>query len=359
VILLYGILYAGLNPFHAPANQVSWVAGSNAVRLGEHGTLLASGPFPPSASGERSIEIWLKPSLIEDSNTLLAFYDPAGPHQLWFSQSEADLRIHTQAPAAWRSAKTDQAYIADAFRDGQNTFWTLTIGPSGSAVYRNGALVGKRRSMRLESNDLSGQLVVGNSPISHESWSGVLSGLAIYDTALNGTQVARHYTSWKQTRSPAVASDDACIALYLFNEHSGTVIHNKVGRGNDLFVPPIFLVLRQTLLDPVWNAFTWSPGFWEDAVINIAGFIPFGCCFCAYFSIRKIHPPIFKATLLGSAVSLSIEILQSHLPTRDSSMSDVITNAVGSLLGALAYRGMMRETLDAVVTWTVRVLNRW
>jgi hypothetical protein len=358
LILLCGVLYAGLHPFHAPANQVAWVANADAVRFGDYGTILSSGSFPPPAFGgaERSIEIWAQPGLVEDSNTLVAFYAPARLRQLSLTQAESDLEIRIQSSSAWRSAKTERINIADAFRDGKSAFWTVTFGQSGTAIYRDGALV-RRSSLKLSSSEFSGQLVVGNSPIFSDSWSGVLRGLAIYDIALDGAQVGRHYASWTKGEAPALTPDDACIALYLFNEHAGRVVHNRVRSENNLYIPPKYLVLRQTVLDPVWRAFNWSRGFWKDAFINVAGFIPFGYFFCAYFAARGLGLPALRASALGAAVSVSIELTQASLPTRDSSMSDLINNILGSVLGASVYRGVVRQAFDRVMSRIVGAVN--
>ncbi len=335
-----------------------WVADANAVRLGEHGTILSSGTFPPPVSGgvERSIEFWVKPGKVKDSSTLVGFYSPLSPRQLSISQSDSDLEIHIQSSNAWRNVKTEKTYIDDAFRDGKSAFWTVTFGQSGTAVYRDGAIV-RSSPLRPSIGELSGRLVMGNSPIFSDGWSGVLRGLAIYDTALDPAQIVRHYSSWTKGEAPALTSDDVCIALYLFNEHAGRAVHNKVRSDYDLYIPPNFTVLRQTVLDPVWRAFDWSRGFWEDAFINVGGFIPFGCCFCAWFSARKLPWPALCASALGAAVSLCIELTQAHLPTRDSSMSDLINNILGTVIGAAAYRGAGARAFDRVMSWIVDAAN--
>ena len=356
-VLLLGVLYAGLKPFHAPANQVAWVVNGNAVRFGEHGTILSSGSFPTPASGgaERSLEIWVQPGKVEDSNTLLAFYDPAYPRQVSINQAESDLEIRIQSSAAWRSAKANRINIGDAFRDRKRAFWAVTFGQSGTAVYRDGVLV-RSTPIRLSGSDVSGRLVVGNSPIFDDSWTGVLSGLAIYNAALNGTQIARHYQTWTTGARPVLFSDDLCIALYLFNEHAGQVVHNRVRPEHDLYIPLRYMVLRQTVLDPIWRAFNWSSGFWKDAFINIAGFVPFGCFFCAYFSVVGFRRPALLAATFGGAVSALIELTQTQLPTRDSSMSDLINNILGSVLGVLAYRTFERA-IRRGMSWVTAVVK--
>lgn len=358
LVSLCVVLYAGLHPFHSPANQVAWVASADAVRFGEYGTILSSGSFPPPGFGgaERSIEIWAQPGRVEDSNTLVAFYSPASARQLSLLQSESDLEIRIQSSSAWRSVKIGRTYIDDAFRDGKSAFWTVTFGQSGTAVYRDGALI-RKSPMRPSSNEISGRLVVGNSPIFSDSWSGVLRGLAIYDTRLDEAQIARHYSSWTKRKAPALTSDDACIALYLFDEHAGRVVHNRVRSENDLYIPSKFMILRQTVLDPVWRAFNWSRGFWQDAFINVVGFIPFGCFFCAYFSARRLRSPALRASVVGAAVSALIELTQALLPTRDSSMADLINNILGSILGAAAYRGTGALAFDRVMSWIIGAVN--
>ena len=73
-----------------------------------------------------------------------------------------------------------------------------------------------------------------------------------------------------------------------------------------------------------------------------SGFVPFGISFAAYFSVAR---PVRRAALLtialGLSVSLTIEILQAFLPNRDSGTSDLITNTLGTWIGAASYRGLV------------------
>jgi glycopeptide antibiotics resistance protein len=75
--------------------------------------------------------------------------------------------------------------------------------------------------------------------------------------------------------------------------------------------------------------------------INIIGFIPLGYFLFLVFNLysqplktsawRLIIPAIFG----GITVSLIIETLQVYLPTRISSLSDLIFNTIGSGLGII------------------------
>jgi hypothetical protein len=334
------VLYAGLYPFHVPPNEVEWIGSVNGLRFGEHASIRSTRPFAAPEHGGRTIELWIEPGITDDSNTILAFDSPSSPRGLAFSQSDSDLEIRIESSSAWRHETSSKLYIDNAFRGGGPAFWTVVFGPFGTEVFKNGKII-RWAQLKATGNEMSGQLLVGNSAIFSNSWSGTLRGLAIYDSALTPSQVWQHFVGWTSRGAPQIAPGDVCTALYLFDEHNGAIAHSRAGIQNDLEIPSRFTVLRKTTLDPVWRAFNWGRGFWEDALINVTGFVPFGCLFCAYFSDRGVRSPMLCAIIVGVAASTTIELGQVFLPTRDSSMDDLINNSLGAALGAALYRGRL------------------
>jgi VanZ family protein len=80
-----------------------------------------------------------------------------------------------------------------------------------------------------------------------------------------------------------------------------------------------------------------------DTVVNILGFKPLGFFLCAYPEDGKHHSPrnaLAWAVILGTLTSLGIELLQVFLPSRDSSLPDVVNNVIGTTAGAFLQLGV-------------------
>ena len=337
--VLSGILLAGLWPFHSPQNDVTWLAGNRGVHFGRHGTILSSSEFK-LARGEgelaRSLEIWLTPASVwENPSTLLAFYNPDGPGQFALRQSFEALALETDFRTEPHEVGGARPLLDHVFWPKRSVFITITSGPQRTAVWVNGSLAQTASPFPLDS---SGTLVVATSPVADDSWPGDLQGLAIYNSELTQEKILSHYKTWTAMGRPQLTENDHTVALYLFDEGHGSIIHNRSSTGIDLYIPKRYMVLNQRLLKPFWEEFSWDQAYWSAVLVNLAGFVPLGFFFCAYFeSTRQMKQAALATIILGLAVSLVIETLQGFLPTRDSGTTDVITNTLGTWLGTVLY----------------------
>jgi VanZ family protein len=142
------------------------------------------------------------------------------------------------------------------------------------------------------------------------------------------------------------------------------------GEAADLVIPEQFMPYQRVYLgwDPDW---TTRSSEWMDVIVNIVGFMPFGILFifaavkmkclsvlvpeCLSEEISgkkqssngKIVMVVILALVAGFVVSFAIEWLQAYLPSRDSSLRDLITNVLGTFVGAV------------IATLTLRASDRW
>jgi len=346
------ILIAGLWPFHAPKNQVSWLSNGNGLHFGEYGVVFGSleSGFAGSKDGITcSVEIWLQPDHSDIGGTILAFYKPEN-QIVAFSvyQSIDDLSLQRVIVYQQRPKK-NKVYIGHIFRKNNPLFVTLTSSAEGTGVYLNGRLVRTFLRFGLSSEDLTGQLFAGNHPLVEDGWQGQLRGLAIYNRVLTEAQVLQHYEAWTKNQNAEIKNESP-IALYLFNEGSGGIVHNQMNSEADLRIPAHFFVLHAPFLERPWDEFQPSWSYWKNVLINIAGFVPLGFFFCAYFvSVRRLNRAALATIVLGGVVSLTIEVLQAFLPTRDSGMTDIITNTLGTGIGTMLYACKLVQAMLAAV----------
>jgi len=336
-VTLCGMLILGLWPFYSPRNEVHWLEDQNGIRIDRYGTVVSSGDFEPATSDGRScsLEIWLQPQNIWDKGSLLAFYNPMNRRRFSLQQYYTTLVLGRDGEDEYRQSHFD---LDGVFR-GNQAFITVTSDGQATAVYLDGNLIMPSARFGLSLKDLTGTLILANSPMQANSWAGELRGLAIYKGRLTPDQVAQHHQDWMQKGKPSVVEGNPALALYLFDEHTGETIHNQVRSGVDLYIPEWYLVVNQTLLESPWKEFRRKRTHLDDILSNIAGFVPLGFLFCAYFtSVRQFTHGVWATIALGAIVSFTIEVLQAYIPTRDSGLTDVITNTLGTCGGVALYR---------------------
>jgi len=344
LLVLAIILTAGLWPFHAPHNEVGWLSEGKGLRFGRHGSIVSAGPLGGSEtqSNACTLELWMEPVRVDSGHAILGFYDSAsGAVPFGLRQYQRGLvlrRIHQD------SHGEPEIYVGDVFTGMAPAFVTIRSGEHGTSVNVDGKLLRRVPYFSFSIQDISGQLVVGDTPQKSYSWSGMVKGLAVYSRELTDNEVSQEFANWEKSGRPNSADGKGLVARYLFDEGEGNLVHNQVESATNLIIPDRFMVLHQLFLQRPWDEFNNSRRYWKDAAINIVGFIPLGFVFRAYFAtILELKRSTWLTMALGFAVSLTIEVLQSYLPTRDSGMTDLVTNTFGTALGAVFCASVLKN----------------
>jgi VanZ family protein len=82
----------------------------------------------------------------------------------------------------------------------------------------------------------------------------------------------------------------------------------------------------------------WRATSRGDLVANVLLYLPFGFLFAWILAPGRKRPAVLLAAVaFGAALSFGVEILQSGIASRTSSLSDVLLNAAGTALGVAAY----------------------
>jgi hypothetical protein len=352
VIAALMLMYATLWPFNPyPANGVTWLPGANGVRFQHSGVIYSDGPLKPAATqpaGDAcAIEIYLRPGVRKgDVGNFLTFSSDDNPDAVFLRQWQDVLLVDRSRPLHGSGPRFTEFDVDHALRADRTVLVTISSGQQGTAVYIDGKLAGGAGHFRIPRSELYRQIVLGNSPADFQVWHGELYGLAVYDDEISPSDAAAHFAAWTAGSSNAIDASHV-IARYDFRERGGNVIHSEIASAPPLIIPAHFSISRKPLLDSPIDEFEWTASWRKDVIENILGFMPFGFVLCGLFALsRPRGQAILMATLVGGLLSLTVESLQYYIPRRDSSLTDVLTNTTGSLLGALiAHPALVRTAL--------------
>jgi VanZ family protein len=338
ICVLLAITLWPFNPW--PQNEVSWLHDEDGLRLCNYGTIFSAAQFPNEAGAENetfSLEFWMVPWRNEGSTVMFAFYMRENPGQFVVWQNGLDVSVsHTT-----RKPGENNRHLLVAGKviaQNRRTLVTVTAGPKETTLYVNGQAQSSSQSFGLSRKNLTGEFVIGTSPVEGKGWCGVLRGIAIYKNELTAQEVAGHYKTWLLNRAEDTIDKRSIIALYLFRERSGSLVRDAMQPGVNLYIPKYYTIWRQNVLLPPWREFRPEWKYVRDLILNVLAFVPLGLILYPYFLlVRGSRRPLLMSYVTGAGLSLMIEVLQSFLPMRYSGWTDVITNSAGTALGARMY----------------------
>ena len=106
----------------------------------------------------------MQPDHSDIGGTILAFYKPENQIVAFSVHQSIDDLFFQRVIVYRQRPKKSKFYIGHIFRKNNQVFVTITSSAQGTAVYLNGALVRTSPQFGLSSEDLAGQLFVGNHP---------------------------------------------------------------------------------------------------------------------------------------------------------------------------------------------------
>lgn len=327
---------AGLQPFDFfPKNEVSWLAG-NGLRFGDYGQ--AYGTAPLEIEGAEQFTVELIASSFEgvrrSIDSLVSIESQTGTQfaiEIW----TGDLVV-----AGWFRDRTSRTtvftrlFCGGVFRSRNARVIVLTSGSQGFTVYVDGEAQRVFPNLILASRTFDGTLLLGQSAEGHQNWRGTIQGLLISERWLDAKAAHHDYEAWQKYDSARLVGRSQKECLFTFSERIRTAVQHEGNLCTDLTIPENFHPLRRRVLKlPTHEEITNI----SDIGLNLLGFLPLGCLFVWYLRLRggfSIIRVVFITIMIGALSSLSIELLQVYLPSRDSSLLDLIINTLGTALGA-------------------------
>jgi hypothetical protein len=352
VVFLLIILAAGLKPkgFRL-VNKVSWIEGQPGIRFSRFG-IAYTHPLDDLIESQKSdpdgfsMEIALKPASYRGRRFkfILAIHDGNDSEQLIMGQWRSWFIVMNGDDYAYRK-KTKRISVdaANAASPSPTArFITIASGKDGTRIYLDGELVRTQKGLSLKMPPGGdARLLLGNSVYGRHPWRGDIYGLALYRHTVTSREAADNFKRWVEDRSFSYAAGGNAFALYLFDEKAGTRVLNHAGGNLHLEIPSRMRVLERRILALPWKGFGFNRNFIADIIINLFGFMPFG--FILFATLTRLggafekHGVLITVAFCFSA-SFAIEILQAWIPSRSSSMLDLLLNTLGAWAGAISYR---------------------
>lgn len=339
VVVTFVMLWAGLDPKgYRFRNEVEWVEGRAGVRFGrfgrvETGAVLSREQAEALNQNGYALELELDPSPDPHGGfrVLASFHSGDDATQLIVGMWREQLIVMNGDD--YNNKRRLPRIAADTSKFPKRPLLlTINSTSKGTSLYLNGQPVATSAKLHLmlPGEPEAGRLVLGNSASASQPWLGVISFFSLLPRSLTAGEVE---SRWR-TRGEPSASMAEVLLLYRFEEAGGYTIRNHGSLVAPLTIPPRLHALGRRFLQGSMAASTPTHSLTLDTVMNFIGFMPFGVAVAIVLRPRSSGRIVLLTILAGFALSLAIELTQAWMPSRDSSLRDLLLNTAGAPLGA-------------------------
>jgi hypothetical protein len=352
--VVVGMLYFGVRlKGYRPGNNVHWSDSGAGLIFGRDAQAFTEGFFPVlrgrSGAG-LTIELAIRPAFPNYANFrfLVLVHDGDDDRQLVIGQWRSSLVIMNGDDYS-NKLRSPKIYLKLDEQAAKAHLVSIVSNAAGTRIFIDGVL--KKRSnklvLRYPEKVASARLVVGNSMSGQHGWVGTVMGLAFYDRDLTDGDLLQHFRQWRMTRDFGRFIPEGPHLVYAFDEGQGERAFNKLGDGLDLMIPPWRKVLQRNVLS--WPRVETLDHviLGKDILVNLLGFVPLGILLMALLARFEGgaggRTGKLVAVLVAFLFSLGIEIVQVWIPSRDSSLLDLLLNTMGGFLGVVFYCWVVRR----------------
>jgi len=354
VLVLLVMIYFGfrLKGFKLD-NHVQWIEDGPGIIFNPSSIAYTEGFFPSVGSDSRngiSLEFAIAPKSINTYSfkNLILIHAGTDKNQLIVGQWRSSLVVMNGDDYS-NKRKTPKLYFKLEEKIDEPQLITIVSNSKGTSVYINGQLRRTKKSLilRFPSVEKQGRLVIGNSLQLNHPWDGKLFGLTVYDYALSDVMIKRHQNAWHMGADFKAFGSDSPQALFAFDHGNGNKAYNHGRSGFELLIPARVKKLDVQLLTWPNVKTTRLDAFLKDVFVNLFGFLPLA--FILFATLDRLKWTRYKY-LWGGVIcfcfsfSFLIETIQAWIPSRNSSMLDLVLNTIGSALGVMIYSMLKRHS---------------
>ena len=343
-LVLLIILWAGLNPkdfaFHS---EVKWVTGG--VEFGEYGALISE-PWVTEAQSEAlkrngfTVQLALERIRVPLSRFMIVAHIYSGDNRTQFVIGQWRNQLIVMNGNDFNYARREPRIWADLADDGPDRFlFTVSSGPEGTRLYVDDHVAAEKRELELKmpAAPAIGRLALGNSVQGSDLWNATMYGAVLLEGVINPNQLTVAVQRWQSDGIVSPPDAMQVLALYQFAEGEGLGAVDHSGHGWDLSAPRAGVFPGREPFSSFIPEGAFNPGLMRDLLINLIGFIPLG--FLLVWVLKDVGLSGGRSFLLalavGIVISVAMEFLQTWMPSRVSSLLDLLLNSVGTLVGCV------------------------